>query len=241
MKKKKMLHYIYYFFFIIALIKIINAIDVEKEDDIKSNLSKSNEEVTLNIISEINITKEINMNSSIRKIYISGNSLDSAKLNLKYPIYFGANIEEIEIKNITINGVLFFNKNNEKITLNNVNLNGYINSDFDSNNSNNIEITKLTYKPTEESVENCINLSGNIIIKESTFYGNSSCQNRLLHFNGFEKYTFDLKNSNFNGEYKCPFLSIENALSANIKTSNFEKGYSSKYIDGGYIKEKNYS
>jgi len=228
-----MLHYIYYFYFIIALIEVINTVDVENENDVISNLSVGNKIVTLSIKSEINITEEIKISSSIQKLYISGNSLDSAKLNLEYPIYFDTNIEEIEMKNINIKGVLFFKKNNKKITLDTVNLNGYINSEFDNNNNNNIKITKLTYKPTEEPVENCINLSGNININNSKFYGNSSCRNRLLHFNGFGKYTFDLKDSSFNGEYECPFLSIENAFSANVETSDFEKGYSSKNIDGG--------
>jgi len=128
---------------------------------------------------------------------------------------------------------LFFRKKNKKITIDSVNLNGYIDSDFDEDSNNSIEITKLNYKPNGESVENCINLSGNIKINESNFNGNSSCRNRLLHYSGFEKYTLDLKKSKFNGEYECPFLSVENALNANIETSYFEKGYSSRYIEGG--------
>ena len=79
-----------------------------------------------------------------------------------------------------------------------------------------------------------IELYHNFLLK-SNFNGNSSCRNRLLHYNGFNNYILDLKESSFNGEYECPFLSIENALYANIESSHFEKGYSSRYIDGGYI------
>jgi len=61
----------------------------------------------------------------------------------------------------------------------------------------------------------------------------SSCQNRLLHYNGLENYKFDIKESYFNGKYECPFLNIENALNANIESSHFEKGYSSRDISGG--------
>ncbi len=228
--------YIYCIYFIIGLIEILNAVIVESENDIINNLSKNDSEVTLNINSEIDITKEIKINSSIQKLFIIGNSVDSSKFILKYPLSFDSTIKEIEINNIIINGTLFFN-NNEKITINTVNLNGYIDSDFNENNNNDIKITEFIYKSVNKSVENCINLSGNIKIKKSYFYGNASCRNRLLYYNGFEKYTLDIKESNFNGEYECPFLSIENALNAIIETSHFEKGYSSRNIDGGYIRE----
>jgi len=235
-----MFHYIYYIYFIIGLIiiEVHNEVAIEDENNFINYLASSNKEVTLNINSEIDITKEIVLNDSIKILSIIGDSTLSTKLNLKYPFYFDTNLEKIEIKNININGNLIFKKNNKKITLENVNLNGYIDSDLDSNSNNNIEITNLTYKPSMTSVKNCINLSGNIKINKSNFYGNSSCQNRLLYYNGFEKYKIELKESNFNGNDECPFLSIENALEANIETSYFEKGYSSKSIDGGYIKNK---
>jgi len=230
-------YYIYYIYFIIGLIEIINAIVVKNENDILNKLSKSEDEVTLNINSEIDITKEINISSSIQKLSIIGNSLNSSKINLRHLLYFNSTIKEIEIKNIYVNGNLLFN-NNEKVTINTVNLNGYIDSNFNKKSNNDIEITKLVYKPTDESLTNCINLSGNIKINKSKFYGNSSCKNRLLHYNGFERYTFDIKESSFNGEYECPFLSIENVLNANIETSYFEKGYSSRNNDGGYINKR---
>jgi len=180
-----MLHHIFFIHLIISLIDIINGVVVENENDVINYLSKSNNKVTLITNSEIEIMQEIVMNESIEKLSINGNSLDSAKLNLKYPLHFNTNLKEIEIKNININGTLFFKKNNKIITIDNVNLYGYIDSDFDNNSNNNIEITKFTYKPLMESVENCINLSGNIKIDKSNFYGNSLCRNRLFHYNGF--------------------------------------------------------
>ncbi len=112
-------------------------------------------------------------------------------------------------------------------------------SDFNKNSNNYVEIKNLNYTTSEKlKLGNCINLSGNVKIDNSYFYGNSSCENRLLHYNGFGKYTLKLQKSNFDGNYECPFLSIENALNANIETSYFEKGYSSGGIDGGYIKKK---
>jgi len=226
-----------YIYIIICLIKIINAIVVKDGNDFIDNLSKSSNSVTLNIKSKIDITREIKINESIKKLHITGDSLNTATLNLNYPLYFDSKIEEIEIKDININGILFFKKNNKKITLDNVNLNGYIDSDFNYDSDNDVEITKFNYKPMRDSVENCINLSGNIKISRSNFYGSSSCRNRLLHYDGFDKYKFELKDSNFNGENECLFLEIENALKANIETSYFENGYSSRNTDGGYIKK----
>jgi len=227
---------IFHICFIIWLIEVINAVVVNNENEIINLFTEYNDEITLDINSEINITKDINISNSIKKLSITGDSLVSSKLNFIYPLFFDSNIEEIKIKNINIYGILFF-KNNKKITLNNVNLNGYIDSDFDKSSNEFIEIENFIYKPTEKSVNNCINLSGNVKIVNSYFNGDSSCQNRLLHYNGLGNYNFDFKESNFNGEYKCPFLSIENASTANIESSHFEKGYSSKNINGGYIKK----
>ena len=212
--------------------KILNAFDVKNENDLINYLSNSDGEITLKINSEIDITKKININSTIQKLYIIGDSLDSSKINLIHPLYFVSNIEEIKIKNININGNLFF-KNNEFITFDTVNLNGYIDSDFDENSNNYIEIARLTYKPVKELVENCINLSGNIKINSSYFYGNSSCRNRLLHYNGFKKYNLNIKKFYFIEYYECPFLSIKNVLNANIEASCFEKGYSTRNSDEG--------
>jgi len=232
-----MFHYI---FFIICIIEVIKATTIKNENDIINALSKNTSSIVIiNIDSEIDVTEEIKINNSIKTLYITGNSLDSSKLNLKYSLYFDSSIKELKIKNINIDGNLFF-KNNEKIIIDNVNLKGYIDSDFDENCNNSIEITELSYKSKEESVENCINLSGNIDIKNSNFFGNSSCRNRLLHYKGFRKYKFYLKESYFNGDYECPFLSIEKASYASIKSILFEKGYSSIDIWGGYIKKYYY-
>jgi len=161
---------LYYIYFIICIIEVFNVVALLNENDIINELSKSSGIVTLNINSKIDITKEIKISSLIQKLYITGSSLVSAKLNFKYPLNFDSNIEEVEIKNINIDGNIFFKKNNKKIILDTVNLYGYIDSDFDKNSNNNIEIKNFNYKPTGESVENCINLSGNIKINKSNFF-----------------------------------------------------------------------
>jgi len=228
---------LFYFFFIICLIEVVINTVIQNESDLISSLSEEKEKVTLSINSKIDVTEEIEINKSIKKLSFIGNSLDHSKLYLSFPLYFKSSLEEIEITNININGTLVFN-NNKNITFNSVNLNGYIDSNFDKKTTTDIKISKLIYKPTGDLVRNCINLSGNVTIVNSYFFGDSSCQNRLIHYNGLDQYSLNLKESIFNGEYLCPFLSIENAVKANIETSTFEKGYSSENIDGGYKKIK---
>jgi len=198
---------LYYIFIIICLIKIINAV-VENENEILSKLSQNTNKVTLEINSKINVIEKININKQIKILSLTGIS-DSATIISKYPLYFDSNVEEIEIKNININGTLFF-KNNKNISLISVKLSGYIDSDFSKDTNNNIEIKNLFFKPEKETVENCINLSGNVKISNSYFLGSSSCRNRLLHFNGLNNYILNLKDSKFNGQYQCPFFIIEN-------------------------------
>ncbi len=223
---------LFYITFIIYLFEIINAKVVINEDNITNYLSENTNEVILNINSAINVTKKININNSIRRLSIIGNSLTSASLKFDFPLNFSSNVEEIEIKSINIDGILFF-RNNKRIKLNTVNLSGYIDSNFDTNKNEFIEITKLDYKPAQELVDNCINLSGNVKIDKSSFQGNSSCQTRLLYFNGFSSYTFNLQNSSFNGGKKCSLLDIEYTSEANIEYTHFEEGYSPYKKNGG--------
>jgi len=223
-----------FIFFIICLIEVITAVDVNDEDQFLSGLNKNTNIVSLSIDTEIRIINKIIIHNSIKKLSINGSSLNSAKLNLQYPLYFNSSIEEININNITINGTLSF-QNNQNIIIDTVNLNGFIDSDFGekSNIKSSITVKSLTYKSTGEPVYNCINLSGNVKIFNSKFYGDSSCRNRLLHFNGFKQYKFDITESYFSGNNKCPLLSVDKASNSNIKFSNFEKAYSSENIEGG--------
>ncbi|OUM56931.1 hypothetical protein PIROE2DRAFT_65292 [Piromyces sp. E2] len=100
----------------------------------------------------------------------------------------------------------------------------------------------MTYVSSDFFVENCIAfVGGNIEIDNSNFRGNKSCQNRLLNFNGLDKYKLSIKNSYFNGEYQCPFLNLDNGLKVNIEKSTFEKAYSNEFIGGGGVIRAFYS
>jgi len=224
---------LYYIFFIICFIEVINAI-IKNESEFISSLRSTNEIVTININSEIDIKNEFTVNSSIKKLIITGGSQDTSKINFRYPIKFNSTLEEIFIESINITGTLFF-KDNKYISLNEVDLNGYIDSDFNKNTNKNIEINNLTYTPGKESVENCIYLGGNVKINNSSFYGNSSCHNRIIHYYGLEYYRLFVRKSHFDGKYNCALLSIEKASNSLIENTTFINGYSSKSVNGGYM------
>lgn len=227
MKKFILLILIFY------LISIIDAIIINNENDLLDELSKNENEVVINITSELTIFSNITINSSINRISIIGETLLLSKLNLYHQFVFDENVKEIEIRNLSIEGDLNFN-NNEKVTIDSVNLYGNVNSNFDSDSNNDyINISNVNYYPSIQANNNCINLSGNVNIFNSSFYGNSSCENRLIEYNGMNKYKFMINNSYFNGNNQCPFLSIENGLNVNINVTKFENGYSSDSISGG--------
>eukprot|EP00833_Pecoramyces_ruminatium_P005511 jgi/Orpsp1_1/1179543/evm.model.c7180000069815.1 len=218
---------------ILYLIKLVHSIEVENENDLINILSKNNsddDEIIIDVNSEIDIISNITIHNSINKISLIGESTSNSILNFKNKLFFDKGIKEIEIKYLTIKGNFIFN-NNEKIIINYVNFIGSIDSNFDSSNEY-IKISYFNYFPSDKLNINCINLSGNVEIKSSKFYGSSSCQNRILHFDGQDKYKLEILNSRFDGKKKCPCLTIENALEANIDYTNFKNAYSSKEING---------
>jgi len=186
------------------------------------------------IASIININSNFNISSSLKHLSITGNSLSSSKVVFKYPINFVENIKDIELENLIIEGDLFFN-NNKRIILDSVVLNGSIDSYFNNQDNEYIKFYNINYKPSETSNYNCINLSGNLYIENSIFYGSSKCNNRILHFDGLLNYDLIIENSKFDGGYECPCLSIEKTQNVIVDTTTFEKAISSEKIKGGYI------
>ncbi|OUM64962.1 hypothetical protein PIROE2DRAFT_8105 [Piromyces sp. E2] len=228
------------YIFIIIIISFILTVKtvtvtIKNEKDFIEQLSKSsNKEVTLTIDGGITVTKEITLPSIMNKLFLIGKTSSTSKVAFKYPFNFGDNLEEIELKNIEVNGTLHFH-NNKKITLDNIILNGNIDTDMNNSINDYIKFNKLIYRPTENTTfSHCINIIGNVEITDSNFTGGSSCQNRIINFNGLNKYYINIKNSNFTGEYQCSCLSITQSKKAYIQYSNFENGFSGKGMDGGH-------
>jgi len=226
---------LYYILIIVCLIKILQAILVKNEKEFINTLSKNYDNIVLNIDTEIDITANITINNSFNKLSIIGKSFSSSKLNFLNSINFEKNIIEIELRDIYIIGnINFFN--NKRISLNSLILYGNINTIFnDDNNNEYIKLNNVSYSPYIQSNYNCLNLSGNVSIEYSELYGNSLCQNRLLHFEGLNKYALIIKYTNISGEYQCSCMSINGSPDVNIEYSTFEKGFSSKEVEGGYI------
>ena len=231
-KKKNMINFSV--IIVLSFIITVIAVTIQNENDLIENLSKNNNnEVNLTIDNDITVTKNITLSTTVNKLSLIGTSLSTSKLIFNYPIYFDDNVEKIELKNIEINGTLLFH-NNKHITLDNVILNGNIHTDMDDNANEYIKFNHLIYRPIKNTVHpHCINIKGNLEISDSELYGSSSCQQRLLNFDGLKNYQILIKNSYFSGENQCPCLSITQSKNANITYSIFEKGFSNKEMDGG--------
>jgi len=219
---------------IIFLLSSANSYIANNEYELNDLLNKNENELLLNINSQIIINESLNIKKTYQKISFIGNSFETSKLllsNVTNQIYFNENVKEIEFKNISIIGKLYFDNNN-KISISNTNIEGYIDSNMNENNY--IELSNVSYKPGSISINNCINISGNVNIYYSEFIGNNLCMNRLINFYGQDKYKLNIKNSYFNGEYSCSGLNIDNGLEININESSFENFYSNESNDGGY-------
>lgn len=225
---------IYLLFFILTNVysNIIN-----NEDQFLNVINENDEEIIINIESEINISNNINIINSFKKVSINGISSNISIIHfsdLSHQLYFSNNVEEIEIKNITVFGNININ-NNKKISIESTTLIGTILSNF-TNTNEYVKFENFIYSSNSISNYQCVNIGGNVEINNSKFISNISCQKYLLNYDGLNKYIITVKNSYFSGEYKCPCLSIENSKNVNINNSVIEKGYiHDNDIDDGYI------
>jgi len=219
--------------FIIVLVFILSvkATTIQNENDLIKKLSEGIDD-TLTINSDITISKNITLSTSLNKLSIIGNS-STSKLTFNYPFRFNDNIEEIELKNVEVKGTLVFH-NNKRVTFDNVVFNGNIDTEMNDYINEYIKFNNLTYRPIEnKSFNHCINIKGNVEIYNSKLYGSSTCQDRILNFDGLKKYYLNIRNSYFSGEYQCSCISITQSKKANIYYTNFEKGFSKKGLEGG--------
>ncbi|OUM59143.1 hypothetical protein PIROE2DRAFT_15401 [Piromyces sp. E2] len=219
-------------------------IKMTKEDDIINGYlnNKNNAELIINIKNgDLIITNNINLNNNnIKKLKIIGESKDYSILNfsnINNGFIFGNSIKEIELSKISINGNLKF-MNNNKVEIGNVNINGIL--DFNSQcfddqciDDQSIIINNLNFHSKTESKEYCINLFGNVKINNSFFYGNSSCKNGIMKYDGEHMNNIEIIDSYFNGEYLNQCFKIINSLKSEIISSKFEKGAS--YKNGGLL------
>ncbi|OUM68428.1 hypothetical protein PIROE2DRAFT_3876 [Piromyces sp. E2] len=195
--------------------------------------------IDIYIDSTIIIHDDYYINNYLEKLSIIGNGRENSILEFSNKLnkfYFSENVQEIELKNITIIGNLFFD-NNIKVNLDSISISGYIDSNFEKQNEK-IKMYNVLYNGTLSSNNNkCINLGGNIEIEKSKFYGNWLCKERLLKFNGLNKYNISIKNSYFSGEYQCSGLIIDKGNLVDIDSCVFEKVFNSNNdLEGTGIK-----
>ncbi|OUM67786.1 hypothetical protein PIROE2DRAFT_4742 [Piromyces sp. E2] len=221
----------YIYILLLYSIVYVNGTLVKNKDEFLDLVSRDKDTLEILIDSDITLDDNCNITHTINKLSITGSSEDKSILRFSNPLhqlFFGNGIKEIEIQNISIIGNLFFS-NNHQIIINFVSLYGKLDTDFNNNDYNNLKISNLTYNPnTFTTTKYCINLNGNTEIIHSKFQGNSQCTDRIIRFNGSNKYKLNIDNVYLNGNFITSGLFIENGLNVNVNNSIFENIYSRK-------------
>lgn len=220
------------------IINVSLEITIYNENDFINNINKNNiDSLILNIEdNEINVSEEININYNIKSLSIIGNSIKKSVITFNNKIsglIFNDNIQNIKLKNITINGYLEF-KNNKKIEIENIVLNGSINVNKEKNNYGLFEFINSKFKASTELKNNCIELYGNVLIKNSEFFGNNKCMDYIINYKGENLFDINIYGSYFNGKFSNSCLHISEALYLNVTSSKFLNG--ENYRIGGYYK-----
>ncbi|ORX56628.1 hypothetical protein BCR36DRAFT_409820 [Piromyces finnis] len=221
---------IYLLSFFILFIVEINCIIINTSNGFIENINKKEKIFQIQeelFIDNINV---IDIKSS--SFSLSGKSIKSV-LSFINSITFSENCENIEIKDITINGDLYFH-NNKKIIFQNVIYNGV----FISNNENLNKIPSIEIHNSELHLSNRSNgfeiNNYHVNINNSNFYGNNKYNLYLLKSNGIKDHftTININNSYFNGNY---FNSGIQSSYTNITCFNtkFEKLFNTKILNGG--------
>ncbi|OUM65453.1 hypothetical protein PIROE2DRAFT_7569 [Piromyces sp. E2] len=206
LKLKKIKKYV--ILFPILSITPINSekVTIHNEKDLINTISKvNNNELVINIPKEtIEISSNIEISNNYKSLSIVGISKELSKLKLN---------EETSS--------LIFNSSVSQIKIENLSIEGHLN------------FKKYSKIESNEKIDNCIDLSGKVIINESFFYGSHSCKDSIINYNGSNDGSFNLTKSYFDGVYLNNCLSITNSNSAFIESSNFEKGASYDDDNGG--------
>ncbi|ORX47574.1 hypothetical protein BCR36DRAFT_398414 [Piromyces finnis] len=225
-----------FYILILFITNLVNSILIQNENDLRSILAnnENENEKEINLDSIINIDDSLVIKNPYKKLSFIGKSSEISSLkfeDISKELHFTDNVKEVILKDLSIIGNIYFD-NNIKVTISSVSLIGNIYSDFKNNNEY-LKIKDFKYKSSTFPSNNCINLGGNVEIENSEFFGSISCKNRLINYEGLDKYKMSIQNSYFNGENSCPFINIKNGINITINESRFEKGFSNEEIEGG--------
>ncbi|OUM62869.1 hypothetical protein PIROE2DRAFT_10730 [Piromyces sp. E2] len=239
-------------------------ITVNNESELINSFSYANNNSINELIININDTTfelldDIIINNSIEKLYIIGKSKEQSILkfnNIKNGMIFTNSLYEInqEIKfvnltitghlelysivnvifeDVEINGNVLFDKSNKYLWSSgdyNYNI-----EYFEKNLNVTITMTRITYTSLSDTPTYCLNLFGNVILKDSKFYGHSLCTYAIIDYNGEDTNNLSISNSYFNGMYENECIKIYNAKNTNINSSIFENGTSNVYGGGAML------
>ncbi|OUM62690.1 hypothetical protein PIROE2DRAFT_10950 [Piromyces sp. E2] len=235
-------------------------ITVNNEDELMKAFSlaekNSSNELTItfnNVL--IELPSNITVNTSVKKLNIVGKSKEASVLKFSDPsqgIYlynlFYEQDQEIKFKNMTVIGRMEFfsivNVKFEDFVLNGVAI--FDKADRQIWNSGTpvynmeylqkqlvvtIYMTRMTYNAYTTTPHYCINIFGNVKIKDSEFYGHATCVNTIIDYRGEGVSEFIVSNSYFNGMHENKLINLFNSINAVFTDSTFENGFTE--INGG--------
>ncbi|KAL6604396.1 7 transmembrane sweet-taste receptor of 3 GCPR-domain-containing protein [Neocallimastix sp. 'constans'] len=227
--------------------KVINTpveIDVKTNQQFINAISQKND-VKLNIKKEITINSSLiyNVNSSISKIIIQGESTASSIIkftNNDGGLSFGSSTKEIEISNITISFKTYFN-DNENIYIKNVVVDSgqfFFNTNYQDNNS--IIISNSTFIPPKYPISYYIYLiNSNFLIEGCKIYGNENILNAFLNAKNLknnENYgELIIKDTLISGGHFSKAFDIYNVKDVIIDNSNFRELVNPSKKGGGTL------
>ncbi|ORX52524.1 hypothetical protein BCR36DRAFT_369323 [Piromyces finnis] len=237
--------YILYFNLAIKSIYAEKFIDVTTENQFKDALSKkTSDEIKINIKNNIivNDIEKLNINSSISKITIKGESLSKSKLTFTHQnggLYFDKNIQEINILDITLISSMLFN-NNENIKFENVIIDdgSYI-FNMTSTKENNVTITNSRINPPEIKKSFLMEFyQSNLYIDHTQFYGNKNLLKGVILMRNEKEFLasgkFHLTNTLFSGGYETKFLDVNSVKEIRFSNSEMKESFGKNEL---YIKK----
>jgi len=237
------IYYIYIIFILSSFILYVDSakVTINNEKELSDNLNSiSKDDLIINIDKgSVDILNIIEIKNDYKSLSIVGISKEVSQLKLNNEtssLIFNSSIPQIKIENLSIEGHINFKKYSN-INFNNVILNG--NLDIENYNKKGNGIMKFenfefhSLMKFNSTKDNCIELYGEVIINESSFYGSSSCLDSIINYNGNEYNNFKVTKSYFDGMYLNSCLSLNFSNFTNIESTNFNRGASND--NGGYI------
>jgi len=222
-----MLLLIKFIFLLIHLFIISDCRIISNKYDFLNDIKDKKETFHIQNIFSVDDVNTIEIISS--KFYLTGNSNDESELNLlNSRLIFKNECHTIEIKNITITGILEF-ENNKNVIFDHVRYNGsFLSNNKDGDLNPSLQIANSEFRLSEQ-YQGIEILNNNVDINNSTFFGNHHYNLFLMKVSGQKNVmnsTLNINDSLFSGNYHNGGIesSYTNITCTYTKFENFYSG-----------------